>query len=121
MTLMNTLVFTIFSYGSESWTMKSTERCRIDALEMWCWRRMLQIPWTAYRTSVSILNELGIRERILRYFGHITQREHNNLERLIVQGKMEGRTPRGKSPSRWIDQIREITGETLQTILRDAE
>jgi len=72
---------------------------------------MLWIPWTAYRTNVSILNELSItdrlstlcRRRILRYFGHITRREHNNLDMLIVQGKVEGRRPRGRSPSRWID------------------
>lgn len=127
--LLSTLVFPIFAYGSESWTIKTADRRRIDAFEMWCWRRMLRIPWTDYRTNTSILNELRIkdrlsticRRRILQFFGHISRRENDNLERLIVQGKVEGKRPRGRSPTRWIDQIKEITGKSLQTNIRAAE
>ncbi|KMQ81702.1 endonuclease-reverse transcriptase [Lasius niger] len=90
---------------------------------------MLRIPWTAHRTNISILNELEIKDRlsticrrgILRYFGHITRRDHNNLERLIVQGRIEGRRPRGRSPSRWIYQIKEITGKSIQVNARETE
>lgn len=129
MGLVRSLVFSIFSYGSESWTLKASDRRRIDAFEMWCWRRMLRIPWTARRTNVSILNELNIqdrlsticRRRILQYFGHITRRDKDNLEKLIVQGKVEGRRPRGRSPLRWLDQVKEFTGHTLQSNLRAAE
>ncbi|XP_071582447.1 uncharacterized protein [Temnothorax nylanderi] len=96
---------------------------------MWCWRRMLGIPWTARRTNVSILKELNItdrlsticRRRVLQYFGHITRRNQDNLEKLIVQGKVEGKRPRGRSPSRWLDQIKDITGQPLQKNLREAE
>ena len=113
------MVFSIFLYGSESWTVKSADRHRIDAFEMWCWRRMLRIPWTARRTNQSILNDVGITDRlsticrrhILQYFNHITRRGEDNLEKLIVQGKVEGRRPRGRSPSRWLDQIANITGK----------
>lgn len=85
--------------------------------------------WTDHRTNISILNELRIkdrlsticRRRILQFFGHISRRENDNLERLIVQGKVEGKRPRGRSPTRWIDQIKEITGKSLQTNIRAAE
>ncbi|XP_071554988.1 uncharacterized protein [Temnothorax nylanderi] len=127
--LVRSLVFSIFSYGVETWTIKATDRRRIDAFEMWCWRRMLGIPWTARRTNVSILKELNItdrlsticRRRVLQYFGHITRRNQDNLEKLIVQGKVEGKRPRGRSPSRWLDQIKDITGQPLQKNLREAE
>lgn len=127
-TLVNTLVFSVFSYGSESWTIKSGDRQRIDAFEMWCWRRMLRIPWPAHRTNVSILNELRIKDRlstvcrrgILRYFGHISRGDHNNLEELI-EGRIEVRRLRGRSPSRWVDQIKEITGKSLQANTRETK
>jgi len=87
MALVRPLVLSIFSYGSESWIIKAADTHRIDAFEMWCWRRMLRIPWTARRTNVSILYELDItdrqstvcRRRILQYFGHITRRNEDNL------------------------------------------
>lgn len=126
---VQSLVFSIFLYGSESWTITSADRHRIDAFEMWCWRRMLRIPWTARRTNQSILNELGItdrlsttcRKRILHYFGHITGTDEDNLEKFIGQGKVEGRKPRGPFPSRWLEQIKNFTGHPLQTNLRDSE
>lgn len=122
--LVNSLVFSIFSYGAETWTLKKADRDRIDAFEMWCWRRMLQIPWTAFRTNVSILRELKIKTRlstlclrkILEFFGHIARKEGHNLEQLMVTGKVDGKRPRGRSPTRWTDQIR----TNLDTNLHDA-
>ncbi|CAH2227199.1 jg14603 [Pararge aegeria aegeria] len=81
---------------------------------MWCWRRMLRIPWTARRTNASILRQLKITsrlsttclKRILEYFGHIARRDGDNLEKIVVTGKVEGKRPRGRSPIRWSDQIR---------------
>ena len=127
--IVRTLVFSIFLYGSEAWTIRATDRKRIDAFEMWCWRRMLRIPWTAKRTNVSILNQLRIGtrlsticyKRILGYFGHIARRSPDNLDKLIVVGKVEGKRPRGRSPSRWSDQVKSLTGLPLTTAVRRAE
>lgn len=102
------LVFSIFLYGAESWTLRKTERAKIDAFEMWCWRRMLRIPWTARRTNVSILKDIGITtklptvclQRILTYFGHIARRDPNNFEKLVVVGRVNEKRPRGRSPTR---------------------
>ena len=100
-----------FLYAAGMWTMLQRDRNRVRAFEMRCWRRLLRVPWTARRTDVSIPDELGIQVRlddivshqILRYFGHIMRRE-NTLEKTIVEGKVWGRRPRGRSLSRWIDQ-----------------
>ena len=116
--LVKSLVFSIFLYGAETWTMKSRERARIDALEMWCWRRLLRVPWTAHRTNTSILTELKIEERlstvcmrrVLQYFGHIARRGPDNLERVFLTGSVEGNRGRGRSPMRWSDQVKEVTG-----------
>ncbi len=126
--LVRTLVFSIFCYGAETWSLRAADRKRIDAFEMWCWRRMLRIPWTAFRTNVSILRELKISSRlssvclrrVLEYFGHIARKEGNNLERLIVTGKMEGKRPRGRSPIRWSDQIRTTLDSTIHGALHTA-
>jgi len=125
---METLVFPVFSYGAESWTIKAADRYRIDAFEMWCWRRMLRISWTEKRTNASILEELDIHDRlstrcrrnILKYFGHVIRRDKAGLEKLVVQGKVERKRPRGRSPTRWIDQIK-TSEKPLQTSLREAE
>ena len=91
--LVNSLVFSIFNYGVETWTLKKADRDRIDAFEMWCWRKMLQIPWFAFRTNESILRELNIKtrlsslclRRILEFFGHIARKEgHNQIGRAHV-------------------------------------
>ena len=118
--LMRSLVFPIFLYGAETWTLRLKERRKIDALEMWCWRRLLRISWTAHRTNISILKELNIKERlsstvqirILRFFGHVTRKE-DSMERLVVQGQMEGKRSRGRSPTRWSDLIKSITQSTM--------
>lgn len=90
--LVHTLVFPIFLYGAETWTLRSTDCKRIDAFEMWCWRKMLRIPWTAFRTNASILAKLKIKvrlsticvKRILEYFGHIARKDEDNLEKVVV-------------------------------------
>lgn len=126
--LVRTLVFPIAIYGAEAWTLRAVDIKKLDAFEMWVWRRLLRIPWTAHRTNVSILEELGIQERlssvvkrrILKYFGHVTRRKDDNLEKLVVQGKPEGKRPRGRSPRRWIDQVKEFTGTPFQENIRNA-
>lgn len=125
--LMKSLVFPIFLYGAETWSLKLQDRRKIDALEMWCWRRLLKIPWTAFRTNKSILKELHIRDRlssivqlrILKFFGHISRNE-NSIERLVVQGHVEGKRLRGRSPTRWIDLITRATQATAVQCARNA-
>ena len=120
------LIFPILMYGSESWTMRQSEIKKIDATEMYCWRRMLRIPWTARRTNESIIQELNITERlstsiqsrILKYFGHVMRRDADCMEKLIIQSKVPGRRPRGRSPSWWIDQLLKITHKPLHTLVQ---
>ncbi|KAJ0174897.1 hypothetical protein K1T71_010005 [Dendrolimus kikuchii] len=128
MRLVRALVFPIFLYGAETWTIRESERKKIDALEMWCWRRMLRLAWTQFRTNVSILEELDIKQRlssivqgrILTFFGHITRREDTSVERLVVQGKVEGTRARGRSPMRWTDQIKSALNGPLHECTRKA-
>ena len=115
--LIKALIFPICLYGIETWTIQERERQRIDAFEMWCWRRMLRIPWTAKRTNVSILSQLGIEtrlsslclQRILSYFGHIMRRGDDSLEKLVIVGNIEGKRSRGRAPTRWSDQVKRAT------------
>ncbi|KAL0879221.1 hypothetical protein ABMA27_003004 [Loxostege sticticalis] len=117
--LVRSLIFPVFLYAAETWTLREIEKRRIDALEMWCWRRMLGISWTEFRTNESILKELGIKQRlssvvqarILTFFGHVSRRGNVSVERLVVQGKIEGTRPRGRSPMRWTDQIKAAAQE----------
>ena len=127
--LVKTLMFSIFFYGAETWTMRASERRRIDAFEMWIWRRMLRIHWTARRTNHSIRQEIGenktladvCRQKILKYFGHIARHDETSMELLIVTGNANGRRSRGRSPTRWTDQICEITESRLQEAVHIAE
>lgn len=128
--LVHSLVFPIALYGAETWTIKAADRNRVDAFEMWCWRRLLRIPWTAHRTNISVLHQLKMKnaqrlsatclQRIMRYFGHVARRGVDNLERLMVTGKVEGKRPRGRSPKRWSDQISEQTSGPLSAALHQA-
>lgn len=96
--LARTLIFPIFIYNSETWTISKTNRRNIDALEMYVWRRILRISWTARKTNVSIFEKLDIRERLstiinrkkLTYFGHIARRDKDSLGRLVMQGEIRG-------------------------------
>ena len=115
--LVKAMVFPVAMYGCESWTIKKAEHQRIDALEVWCWRRLLRVPWTARRSNQSIRKEIspgcsleGLMLRLkLQYFGHLMWRT-DSLERIVMLGKIDGRRRRGRdrgrdgwmaSPTRW--------------------
>ena len=106
------LVFPVVMYGCESWTMKKAECWRIDAFELWCWRRLLRVPWTARRSNQSILKEIspeysleGLMLKLkLQYFGHLMWRA-DSLEKIPMLGKIEGRRRRGWQRMRWLDGI----------------
>ena len=110
--LVKTMVFPVVMYGCESWTIKKVECRRIDAFEVWCWRRLLRVPWTARRSNQSILKEIipGCSlERLilnlkLQYFGHLMQRA-DSFEKTLMLGKIEGRRRRGRQRMRWLDCI----------------
>ena len=97
-------------YRCESWTIKKAEHQRIDAFQMWCWRRLLRVPWTARRSNQSILKEISPEYSLeglmlkLKYFGHLMQRA-NSLEKTLMLGKTEGRRRRGQQRMRWLDGI----------------
>ena len=106
------MVFPVVMYGCESWTIKKAEPQRIDAFELWCWRRLLRVPWTARRSNQSILKEIspgcsleGLMLQLkLQYFGHLMQRA-DSLEKTLMLGKIEGRRRRGWQRMRWLDGI----------------
>ena len=106
------MVFPVVRYGDESWTVKKAERRRIDAFELWCWRRLLRVPWTARRSYQSILKEIspgcsleGLMLKLkLQYFGHLMWRA-DSLEKTLMLGKIEGGRRRGWQRMRWLDSI----------------
>ena len=106
------MVFPVVVYGCESWTIKKAERQRIDAFELWCWRRLLRVPWTARRSNQSLLKEIspeysleGLMLRLkLQYFGHLLQRA-DSLEKTLMLGEIEGGRRRGRQRMRWLDGI----------------
>ena len=110
--LVKTMVFPVVMYGCESWTVKKTECQRIDVFELWCWRRLLRVPWTASRSDQSILKEIspgysleGLMLKLkLQYFGHLMQRA-DSLEKTLMLGKIQGRRRRGWQRMRWLDGI----------------
>ena len=110
--LVKAMVFPVVMHGCESWTVKKAERQRIDALELWCWRRLLRAPWTARRSSQSILKEIspeysleGLMLKLkLQYFGHLMGRT-DSLEKTLMLGKIEGRRRRGRQRMRWLDGL----------------
>ena len=112
--LVKAMVFPVVMYGSESWTVKKAERWRIDAFELWCWRRLLRVPWTARRSNQPIVKEIspeyllkGLMLKLklkLRYFGHLIQRT-DSMEKTLMLGKTEGKRRRGRQRIRWLDGI----------------
>ena len=106
------MVFPVVIYRCESWTIKKAENWRIDGFELWCWRRLLRVPWTARRSNQSILKEIspeysleGLMMKLkLQYFGHLMQRT-DSLEKTLMLGKIEGRRRRGWQRMRWLDGI----------------
>ena len=110
--LVKAMVFPVVMYGCKSWTVKKTEHQRIDAFELWCWRILLRVPWTARRSNQSILKEItpgcsleGLMLKLkLQYFGHLMLRA-DSLEKTLMLGKTEGRRRRGWQRVRWLDGI----------------
>ena len=110
--LVKAMVFPVVMYGYESWTIKKAEHRRFDAFELWCWRRLLRVPWTARRSNWSILKEIspgcsleGLMLKLkLQYFGHVMRRA-DSFEETLMLGKIEGRRKRGRQRMRWLDGI----------------
>src|SRR5574339_363025 len=110
--LVKAMVFPVVMYGCESWTINKAECRRIDAFELWCWRRLLRVPWTARKFNQSILKEIspwcsleGLMLKLkLQYFGHLMRRA-DSLEKSLMLGRIEGRRKRGQQRIRWLDGI----------------
>ena len=110
--LVKAMVFPVIMHGCENWTIKKAECQRIDAFELWCWRRLLRVPWTARRSNQSILKEIspqcsleGLMLKLkLQYFGHLMQRA-DSFEKTLMLGKIEGRRRRGQQRMRWLNGI----------------
>ena len=115
--LVKAMVFPVVMYGCERWTTKKAECRRIDAFELWCWRRLLRVPWTARRSNLSILNEIspeysleGLMLKLkLQYFGH-PMRRADSLEKTLMLGKIEGGRRRGPQRMRWLDKYHRLNG-----------
>ena len=118
--LVSATVFPVVIYGCESWTIQKAERGRIDAFELWCWRRLLWVPWTAERSNQSILKEISPEYSLealmlkLKYFGYLMQRT-DSLEKTLNWGKTEGRRRRGWQKMRWLDGITDSMDMSLRS------
>ena len=119
--LVKAMVFPVVMYGYESWTIKKPEHRRIDAFELWCWRRLLRVPWTARRSNQTILKEISPEYLLeglmlkLQYFGHLMQRD-NSLEKTLMLGTIEGRRRRGLQRMSWFDDITDSMGMSLSKL-----
>ena len=120
--LVKAMVFPVVMYGCESWTIKKAEHWRIDAFELWCWRRLLRVPWTARRSNQSILKEItpehsleGLMLKLkLQYFAHLMWRT-DSFEKTLMLGKIEGRR-RGRQRMRWLDGITDWVAMSLSKL-----
>ena len=118
--LFKAMVFPVVMYGCESWTVRKAEHRKVDAFELWCWRRLLRVPWTARRSNQSILKEIipgclleGLMLKLnLQYFDHLMRR-FDSLEKTLMQGGIGGRSRRGRQRMRWLDGITNSMGMSL--------
>ena len=121
--LIKAMVFPVVMYGCESWTVRKAERRRIDASELWCWRRLLRVPWTSRRSNQSILKEIspgcsleGLMLKLkLQYFGHFMRRG-DSLEKTLMLRGIGGRRRRGQQRMRWLDGIADSMGMSLSKL-----
>jgi hypothetical protein len=121
--LVQAVVLPVVMYGCECWTIKKAEHQRIDASELWCWRRFLRVPWTARRSNYSILREISpeysleglILKLKLQYFGHLMQ-QTDSLEKTLMVGKIEGRRRSGRQRMRWLDDITDSMDMSLSML-----
>ena len=129
--LVKALVFQVVMYGYENWTIKKAESRRIDAFELWCWRRLLRVPWTARRSNQSFLKKIspeysleGLMLKLkLQYFGHLMQIT-DSFEKTLMLGEIEGRRRRGRHRMRWLDGITnlmDMLSSMLQKLVMDRE